>query len=200
MDLIVIKHWERFPVGQTGFIIAPNHPSLFDPFRVGSLLWPQYILNPRKYAPRCVADQTNYQKRWWWFGKIFQPIMIWVPRDGSQREQFRAFHRMARALKRKNILLIFAEGGRTGSEINPKKIFTSPGGAKLRALKPGVPRLAKATNAPIVPVWITTVRTAGWRPSWLRWQTTISIGQPIAPEQAHTLTAALLALADEVDS
>jgi hypothetical protein len=38
MGLIVIKHWERFPVGQAGFIIAPNHPSLFDPFRVGSYI------------------------------------------------------------------------------------------------------------------------------------------------------------------
>jgi 1-acyl-sn-glycerol-3-phosphate acyltransferase len=147
-----------------------------------------------------VADQTNYQKRWWWFGKIFQPIMIWLPRDGSKRDQFRAFHRMVRALKRKNILLIFAEGGRTGSETNPKKIFTSPKGAKLRVLKPGVERLACVTNAPIVPVWINTVTTSGPWPSWLRWRTTISIGSPIAPEQAHTLTATLLALADETVS
>lgn len=213
---IKIIYPKRFPRWRGKLIIAANHPSLCEPFILGGMFGTQYLVSIRKWAPWSTPDKTNFQQRWPWFQKFFGRVMIFVPREQSERrEKLRAFREMMIILRAGKILILFPEGGRTDSAASSDEVLISERGHRLRKLKPGVGRLAASTDAVIVPMWVhgaeRVLPRGCWFPRFWR-RVTIVIGGHIKPRRVRqtpgsldriittTLEKNLLALADETVS
>ncbi|MDP3003925.1 MAG: lysophospholipid acyltransferase family protein [Candidatus Azambacteria bacterium] len=132
-----------------GLLLISNHPSCWEPFALNSLFIKQATFNPTKYFPYSTPDMKNYDK---WYWTAFKNRFIFFPR-GNQRACAIALARAGRLLKRGRIVIIFPEGGRTGTN-KSDQWFVSEKGYRLRPLKSGAVRLALQTNCDVLPVWV----------------------------------------------
>ncbi|MEX0930642.1 MAG: lysophospholipid acyltransferase family protein [Candidatus Paceibacterota bacterium] len=172
---IRIKHPERWPRGQGGYIIASNHPSLWEPI-ILMLLFPFEVMrHPIRRIPWSTPDKGNYD-RWYW--SLPRSRFIFVPR-GKPKGELEALGKIIRVLHAGGRVIMFAEGGRTH---NGKVFRCSAGGSKrVRALRQGLARAACGSGALVVHVWVDgahRVLPAGCIVPRLWRRMTITIGEP----------------------
>lgn len=135
-------------------ILAPNHFSQMDHFFVGVYLWRKirFMAKSQMFGPRVLTYIYKH-------GGVF-PV-----RRGHHDEE--AIETAREILRQEEMLLVYAEGGRSRSD-------------QLGEPKPGIGRIALESGAPVVPVAI--YGSAGVR-SWKRLRfprVTIEFGEPIS--------------------
>jgi len=148
LNLIKIRHFERFPRRQRKLILVSNHPSLLEPLLLPALFFPDYLRHPFKFAPWSTPDKSNFYDRWYWFWA--RPRVIPVDRSNEGKEA-RSVIQMKKVLDEGGAIILFAEGGRT---CFGKKFRYSAAGKKIRDFKNGVGWLVLKTGAEILPVWV----------------------------------------------
>ncbi|MEX1027831.1 MAG: lysophospholipid acyltransferase family protein [Candidatus Paceibacterota bacterium] len=173
---IRIRHPERWPYGKGKVIIAPNHPSLWEPM-VCMLLSPwEGLLHPTRMVPWSTPDAGNYD-RWYWV--LARSRFVFVPR-GQPRGEVQALAKVVRLLRIGSRVIIFPEGGRTHKGV--KFHYSKSRKHRVRELKNGLARAACDSGATIVTVWIDgadRVLPAGSVIPLLWRRITITIGEPI---------------------
>jgi 1-acyl-sn-glycerol-3-phosphate acyltransferase len=155
-----------------GVIFAMNHLSEWDPFAFAdtfslfSKMRPIYFIS---LESRYYRDHKTIRS-WFYGGNFFRfmgafPVILGI----KNYEQSLAFH--IQMLKKGKNVLIFPEGGRSKD-------------GKLQQAKGGVIALAKATNAPVIPVGISDVFRVTPKEFFLRKRhVTIHFGKPIYPKE-----------------
>jgi 1-acyl-sn-glycerol-3-phosphate acyltransferase len=121
-------------------VVTSNHPTYWDPWLVG--------MGTRRFVYWMTWDEVF---EWPVIGRAVRayeafPINLEKPKPSS-------FRRAHEVLKRRSVLGIFPEGGRTSGERG-----------ELDPFKPGVARLALSLGAPILPVSIKGARRAWPKP------------------------------------
>lgn len=149
LGVIKIRNKQHLPKHSKGLLLISNHPSFWEPFVLNYLFLRQATLNPTKCFPYSAPDLNNFDK---WYWTTLKDHFIFFPR-GNKRGCAIALARVARLLTRGKTVIIFPEGGRTGTN-KCDKWFVSENGYRLRPLKPGAVRLALQTNCDVVPVWV----------------------------------------------
>jgi len=147
----VIRVHNRYliPWHHKGLLLISNHPSVWEPFVLYCLFIRRATFNPIQVFPYSTPDLKNFDK---WYWTTFKDHFIFFPR-GDKRACAIAHARAQRLLKRGRIVIIFPEGGRTGT--NPcDEWFVSKKGYHLRPLKDGAVRLALRTGCDVLPVWV----------------------------------------------
>ncbi|MEA2172179.1 MAG: glycerol-3-phosphate dehydrogenase [Solirubrobacteraceae bacterium] len=149
-----VRGRERLPA-DGGFIVAPNHPSMLDPF------FAALPIMPRRMYFMGMAELWRKPFPAWVMSRLGGfPIVrgSWDPD---------AFATAEAVLERGRILVLFPEGG-----VSP------PDGYK--PAKPGVGHIAHRTGVPIVPIHLSGSRRL-YR--WWSWpKVIITVGDPIAVE------------------
>lgn len=145
-----IINWNRFPHFKEGIIVVCNHPSIIDEFFVAALFCKGFFINPFRYRPLLVVDESNFYNSWYFF--LLRDCMISTKRGDSESEAA-AFRQMAEAIKNGRVVIIFAEGGRTFKGKDGELRFSDKGN-KIRRFKHGVGLLVKMTGALVLPIWI----------------------------------------------
>jgi len=148
LNLIKVRHFERFPRRQGKIILVSNHPSLLEPFLLPALFFQDYFWHPFRFAPWSTPDRSNFYDRWYWFWA--RPRTVPVER-GNEGKEARSVVQMKNILDSNGIIILFAEGGRT---CFGKTFQYSAAGKRIRELKNGVGWLILKTGAIIVPVWV----------------------------------------------
>jgi 1-acyl-sn-glycerol-3-phosphate acyltransferase len=143
-----IKNKARLPVRQKNLIIAPNHPSLWEPILLMAFRPWESLLHPIRFIPWSTADQNNYDKWYWIFGR---QRFIFIPR-GNRRGEFRAMVKVIRVLRSGKRVIIFGEGGRTDRK--KSNLLYSKSGRKIRVLTRGLGRVACEAGSTVLPIWI----------------------------------------------
>lgn len=117
------------PPGASGYIIAANHQTYFDPFWISVAIW-----HPMRYLA------WNAAFDWFLVGRAI-PLLGAIPiaLEGGDRS---AMRRALDWLRTGNVIVIFPEGGRGTPE------------GHLARFKPGAVRLALEAGVPILPVTI----------------------------------------------
>jgi 1-acyl-sn-glycerol-3-phosphate acyltransferase len=138
-----------------GFIVAPNHPSMLDPF------FAALSVAPRRMYFMGMAELWRRRLPAWIVSRLGGfPIIrgSWDPD---------AFITAETLLERGRVLVMFPEGG-----VSP------PDG--YRPAKPGIGHIAHRTGVPIVPVHLAgSRRLYKW---WSRPKVIVTVGDPIAVE------------------
>lgn len=146
---IRIRNKNLLPKWPRGLLVVSNHPSFWEPFALNYLFIRAASLNPIRFFPYGTPDFHNFNK---WYWTTLKNRFIFFPR-GDDRSCAAAHARAARLLKKGRIVIIFPEGGRTGT--NKSNIWLqSPKGNRLRPLKSGAARLALQSKCDILPVWV----------------------------------------------
>lgn len=149
---VKILHEERLPSadGMDKVILVSNHPSVIDPFLIGSLLFRYYFWHPLKHAPLVVADRLNFYDRWWFWP--LRSVIVPVDRD-DKRKKALVIIKIKKAIECGRMILIFPEGGRTfkGKE---GEFLSGQNGSRLRKLEEGVGLLVQRTGAKVLPMGI----------------------------------------------
>lgn len=146
---IKILHYERFPHWKRKLIVVSNHPSMLETLLVPTLLlFRQYAVRPFAYAPINTPDSYNFYKKWYWFWA--RPVSIPIER-GNKTAEGRTLYRIKKALDRKKIVVLFAEGGRT---FKGESFLYSRKGKRIRELKPGIGWLVVRTGSRVLPIWV----------------------------------------------
>ena len=148
LNLIKVRHFERFPRGQEKIILVSNHPSLLEPFLLPALFFWDYFWHPFKFAPWSTPDKSNFYDRWYWFW--VRPRIVPVDRS-DERKEARSVVQMKNILDSNGIIILFAEGGRT---CFGERFQYSSSGKRVRELKNGVGWLVLKTGAVVLPVWV----------------------------------------------
>lgn len=118
---------ENIPAGSV--LIASNHLSNYDPPLVGTAIW-----RPSYYFAKIELFKNRY------IGAFLKSVNAFPARRGEV--DLEAWRTARNVLKRGDILIFFPEGTRSlDGEVQPHK--------------PGMGRLAAATDAPVVPTAIT---------------------------------------------
>ncbi|MEX0672968.1 MAG: lysophospholipid acyltransferase family protein [Candidatus Paceibacterota bacterium] len=208
---IRIRYPERWPRGKGRVIIAPNHPSLWEPMLL-MLLFPwEGLRHPRTRIPWSTPDKGNYD-RWYW--ALFRQRFIFVPR-GKRKGELKALSAIIQKLKVGARVIMFGEGGRTAR--GATFCWSQNKAGRVRTLQHGLSRAACDSGATIVPIWISgaeKVLPVGCGVPRMWRCVTITIGEPYTVERVSSkdpqrkdrvvaetekLTTALLELADEQD-
>ena len=138
-----------------GFIVAPNHPSMIDPF------FAALPILPRRMYFMGMAELWRKPFPAWLMSRLGGfPVVrgSWDPDAFATAESI---------LRRGRVLVLFPEGG-----VSP------PGG--YRPAKPGIGHIAHRTGSPIVPVHLSGTRRL-YR--WWSWpKITVTVGDPIEVE------------------
>jgi 1-acyl-sn-glycerol-3-phosphate acyltransferase len=146
---------ERLPE-QGGFIVAPNHPSVLDPF------FAAFAILPRPMAFMGMAELWHRRLPGWLLTRMGGFPVVRGTWDGD------AFDTAASVLERGRVLVMFPEGG-----VSP------PDG--YREAKSGVGHIAHVTGLPVVPVHLDGPRKL-YR--WWSWpKIVVTVGEPITVEQ-----------------
>ena len=210
VGLMEIKGWENFPHGEGGILLTPNHPSLLEPVIMVALFYKAYLRHPRLLGPYTLADSKNYTDKWRYalLGSKILPI------NRSRKINLEASRNNLKTLSRSSEILInggnviiFGEGGRTGSS---KNFLIGLKGNKIRPFVQGPAVIALRAKPRIVPVWISIDWFKGFKfgkkiylctlPTKIR----LSIGKPMVVEEGETIDGlnkrmelTLLSLADK---
>lgn len=147
---IRILHWERFPKNPKRLIVCSNHPSVLEVILLPFLFLRYFFWHPFQAIPWSTPDKQNYDRLIW---KPFKPRLIFVNRRDKKEAQ-EAFHKMVRVLNLDMVVLLFPEGGRTGSAKKKEKHLYSEKGNKIRKLKPGIASLVLKTGASVFYIWV----------------------------------------------
>lgn len=146
---IRIRNKHLIPRRPSGLLLVSNHPSFWEPFALNYLFIRAATLNPIRFFPYGTPDFQNFNK---WYWTTLKNRFIFFPR-GDDRSCAASHARAARLLKKGRIIIIFPEGGRTGT--NKSDLWlTSDKGNRLRPLKSGATRLALQSHCEILPVWV----------------------------------------------
>lgn len=148
LGIIKIKGTENFPRAESKILLVSNHPSLLEPFALIAIFFPQYFFHPFKFGPWNMPDRNNFGGIF----RIFGPRLIVVDR-GNRRAEVKAILQAVNVLNSGSPIIIFPEGGRTGSGGECERL-TSLKGSKIRRFKNGVGLLALKTEALVQPVWV----------------------------------------------
>jgi 1-acyl-sn-glycerol-3-phosphate acyltransferase len=147
---IKVRGWENFPHWRGKVLVVANHPSLLEPFVLIGMFFHEFLFRPFKYGPWSMPDKKNFGG---FLFRGFWPRFIFVER-GNKREEAKALFRAAEVLNDGGILIVFPEGGRTGSGGNCERLSSSSGRRQIRKLENGGALLALRTEALVLPVWI----------------------------------------------
>jgi 1-acyl-sn-glycerol-3-phosphate acyltransferase len=150
--IIRIKGWKNIPLSYeyfSGVLMTSNHLSMWETFVLNLLFMPHMIFNPKKFYPYGTPDKGNYDK-WYWI--LFKHRFIFFPR-GNRKGCVTALNEVVETVKRKRVVIMFPEGGRTGTN-KTNEWVVSPKGQRLRPLKPGVAHVALMTGCDILPIWV----------------------------------------------
>lgn len=156
---------EHFP-RQGPVVVICNHASWIDGIL---MLW----MLPRNV--RFIVDAGNFDGRFLrWISAAFDTILM----TSSPKSIARALQAGREGLERGDVIGLFPEGGITRS-------------GQLMAFRPGVTKLLKSTQAPVVPMWLEGMwgsvfsYSAGrlfWKwPQWPRRKLVLHVGPPLPP-------------------
>lgn len=139
----------KIPYEKSRIFLISNHPSLLEPQVLIGLFAPEYILHPKIYGPKIIADVKNYGEKWWSFAVDNQ--LVFVDRSGKT-SNISVFGEIEKILKENGNVIGFLEGTRTWSDKPGERIFSKKGKA-IRRLKSPLIGIACKTEAIILPVW-----------------------------------------------
>jgi 1-acyl-sn-glycerol-3-phosphate acyltransferase len=118
----------------TGFVLAANHISNFDPWPLGIPLW------PRRYL-RFMAKSELY---WWPLGSLLSAAGAFPVRRG--KGDVEAIETAVRLCREGHVVMMFPEGTRRTKGLRKKhRARAHPGAARI-ALQAGVPLVPAATK------------------------------------------------------
>lgn len=176
-----VRHWQRlFATGPV--ILAPNHPSMLEPFLLLALFAPVYLVCPW-LMPWGTPDVSNFMEKKWFF--FARKVCIGIARKGSDDQvgkARKAARQIIEVLNDGDTVAIHPEGGRTSSGNGPR--ITSKTGRTIRQLKRNGLTLCvgRVPNLRIVPVWFEgtdRVMPRGSSFPWRWWYVvTIEVGEP----------------------
>ncbi len=208
-NCVVIHGWKNIPFWPKRLIIVSNHPSLWEPVLLNYLYCAQTLIWPFKFVPYSTPDLNNYNK---WYWDLIKGRFIFVPRQRPAMRKY-AFRRMREVLEKGKILILFPEGGRTGTNGTNNWLYSASSKNRLRPLTNGATKLAFQTDSPILIVWVKGSDKAlpigrFWPKFWKR--TDIFVGSTInlvgnykntkdVKEGTKQIAETLLALADETE-
>lgn len=147
--VVRIHNEQLIPKFPKGLLLISNHPSYWEPFVLNCLFIRQATFNPIRFFPYNAPDLKNFDK---WYWTTFKNRFVFFPR-GDQRDCAIAHARAGRLLRNGRIVIIFPEGGRTGTNKSDQWLVSKKG-YRLRPLKSGATRLALQTNCDVLPVWV----------------------------------------------
>lgn len=192
---VMVRGEENLKEEKIGTLIAPNHPSLIEPFLLPFLYFPKVLWNPFKAVPWNTPDSKNFYRPWYFFwirALRVIPINRARPNAGDTRG---TLMKIIDVLKRGETVIIFPEGGRTYKRQN---ITTSPRGKKLARLTGGVERIVAECDCRVIPVWV-EMPPGEFITRFTKTPIVINIGKPIYRKVAtEELRQAILKLADEI--
>lgn len=184
---------ENLPSWDKGFILASNHPSLWEPILLVGLFFPKYFFHPIKTLPWSTPDKGNYWDKWYW--AIFRARFVPVPR-GNGRGEFFSLNKIIQVLRSGGKIIFFPEGGRTGRSNGEAPICLS-NKKMIRPLKKGIGRIMTGTGCFVVPVWVDgtdrVLPIGSWFPRLWR-PVVIRIGKPICSEKIVDPSASQIVL------
>lgn len=152
LGIIKIKGWENVPLSyrcQFGLLMTSNHQSMWETFVLNILFMQHMIFHPKIFFPFSTPDKGNYDK---WYWTLFKHRFIFFPR-GSRKGCALALNETIEIIKRRRVVIMFPEGGRTDTNITNEWIISSKG-YRLRSLKPGAAHVGLATGCDVLPVWV----------------------------------------------
>ena len=174
---ITILHSERIP-SSGGFVIAPNHASLFDILVVASL--PMHF----RWISKAEVGRIPF------VGGAMRSLGAYFLLRGGSPGDLSKMKQVEEGLRAGFSVLIFPEGTR------------SPNGALL-PFKKGAVRTAQNAKAPIVPVGLSgTFEIAPKGKIPVKWghRVIVNIGEPIFPGDSMDSALALSVLRDQIQS
>ena len=207
--LIEIRGWDKFPHGEGGVLLVPNHPSLLEPFIMIALFIWAMLINPRKFGPYTVADDNNFVNSplcWVVKSRLLPINRAKEKTPEATRQNALTVLRGAEILNNGGNVIIFGEGGRT---FKAENILTSDKGCQMGRLDNGVAVLILRGKPKTVPIWIDIawlwkVRV-GKKTYRFPKKIKVNIGESIrfekgvrGNEMLDTLQIALLKLGDEL--
>jgi 1-acyl-sn-glycerol-3-phosphate acyltransferase len=145
---------ERLPAAG-GYIVAPNHPSMVDPF------FAALPVLPRPMHFMGMAELWHRRLPGWLLTRMGGFPVVRGTWDGD------AFDTAASVLERGRVLVMFPEGG-----VSPPEGY--------RDAKSGLGHIAHRTGATVIPVHLDGTRKL-YRP-WTRPRVRVTVGDPIAVE------------------
>ena len=137
-----------------GNILACNHPSLVETVILPMSQWLRALINPRKFFLWSMPDKALFPKYLNWLYEVAHCIKI----DRETRKNGKARSLTIEVLRGGGNLVVHPEEGRTDSPYRGKRTPRKPFGQrrhrKIRRIDGGLPEIALATNATIIPIWI----------------------------------------------
>ncbi len=152
--LIEIRGWDKFPHGEGGVLLVPNHPSLIEPFIMIALFVRALLINPKKLGPYTIADDNNFVSSplCWPVKSHLFPIIRKENKSAEETaKNVLSIEKAELTLKNGGNVLIFAEGTRS---YKAKEVLTSPAGSRIGKLQGGLAVLVTRSKPKTVPVWV----------------------------------------------
>jgi len=141
----VIGREHLFPHDK-GLFVFPNHLSMME-FVLPALYFPEFIVNPFRYFPRCAVERRYYP--WLYLLRVI-PI---DRRHGIKNRNDTAIIKMQKVLKKRKAVILWPEGTRLAH--NYGEIIRSPvKGKRMGRFKQGVLKVVDGSDCDIVLVWI----------------------------------------------
>jgi 1-acyl-sn-glycerol-3-phosphate acyltransferase len=151
-ERILVKGWKRgkFNPQGKGVLVISNHPSLCEPLLLPLLQFPAFLSSLR-LLPFSTPDKKNYYDKWWFYP--FRRACIPIDRGNKKEELIAIKERILPHLRRKGILILFPEAGRTFTAKKKRGSKISPNGKEIARFPQGIKRLFRDSDFDIVLVW-----------------------------------------------
>ncbi|MBI4101361.1 MAG: 1-acyl-sn-glycerol-3-phosphate acyltransferase [Candidatus Nealsonbacteria bacterium] len=137
---------KKLELDEGGLILAPNHPSLWEPAIMPFLFFPRYLFSLR-FLPISVVDKANYYNSKWFSPFRFACLPV---KRHEPREEIRAAEAMIALLKEGRPLILYPEAGRT---FKGEEFKCSASGKRIRCFPRGLRKLFMESGATILPIW-----------------------------------------------
>mgnify|MGYP001280299950 CR=1 FL=1 len=137
-----------------GNILALNHPTLVETVVMPVSQWFRALYNPKKFFLWSLPDKALFPKYLNWLYGVAHCIKI----DRETKKNGKARRLTTNVLETGGNIVAHPEEGRTDSPYRgkrtPRKPFGRRGHRKIRRIVGGLPEIAHATGATIIPIYV----------------------------------------------
>ena len=130
-------------------VLIANHPSLIETLTLPALFWWWTWLGKPRWRPWSIADALLFGRRGTWLYPGFRCLPV-HRKERAADCNTSSLRQMLTILHTRGVVIGYPEGGRTCKG----KTFHTNGTRVVRACDPNLVRIAKRTDATIIPVWI----------------------------------------------
>lgn len=175
---------------ETGVLLISNHPSLVETIVLPALLSPWRWSVKDSKLPYSIADSQLFGRHSEWLYKHFRCVSVYRNEQSCTKKNRQAARSCIRILADRGLLIAYPEGGRTCKG----DAWEQSAHGIVRTCNPAIVKIAKYTNAQIIPVWISHGDCAqpesllkGYYKLFFQQKMTVTFGSPVT-FPANTVT------------